>query len=137
MRRLNSTGIWVFLAMGGIAAIALGQGAGQRQSGGLPPVQQAPSSRSSYPSMGGISPMGTDPAAPPDILSGRIAEQQARSRNNDRQKRLETDTDKLMGLVTDFKQQVQGDKPLSQDDVSKRAEEIEKLARSVKDRMKG
>jgi hypothetical protein len=81
--------------------------------------------------------MGGDPAAPPDILSGRIAEQQARSRNNERQKRLETDTDRLMGLVTDFKQQVQGDKPLSQDDVSKRAEEIEKLARSVKDRMKG
>jgi hypothetical protein len=87
--------------------------------------------------MGGIGPMGPgDPSAPPDVLSGRIAEQQARSRNAERQKRLEADTDKLVGLVTEFKEQVQSEK-MSPDDIGKRAEEIEKLARSVKDKMKG
>lgn len=73
----------------------------------------------------------------PDILSTRIAEQQARTRNSERQKRIESDTQKLLGLVDDLKQQIQSDKDLSPADVSKRAEEIEKLARSVKDRMKG
>jgi hypothetical protein len=85
-----------------------------------------------------MSPMGAaDPGAPPDILSGRIAEQQARSRNNDRQKRLEQDTDRLVDLTKAFREQVQGEKPMSSDDVGKKAEEIEKLARSVKDRMRG
>lgn len=73
----------------------------------------------------------------PDVLSRRMAEQQARARNNDRQKRIESDTNKLVGLVNEFKQEVQSEKKLSPDDVGKRAEEIEKLARSVKDRMKG
>jgi hypothetical protein len=73
----------------------------------------------------------------PDVLGGRVAEQQARTRNNERQKKLESDTEKLVGLVTDLKSQVQGEKTMSPIDLSKRAEEIEKLARSVKDRMKG
>jgi short-subunit dehydrogenase len=47
------------------------------------------------------------------------------------------DTDKLVGLVNDLRQQVEDEKKLSPADLSKRAEEIEKLARSVKDRMKG
>jgi methylmalonyl-CoA mutase N-terminal domain/subunit len=88
--------------------------------------------------MGATGPMGSgDPSAGADILGSRIAEQQARSRNSERQRRLESDTDKLVGLVNEFKQQLQDEKQLSPADVSKRAEEIEKLARSVKDRMKG
>jgi hypothetical protein len=83
-----------------------------------------------------MSPMGgMDSSGGPDLLGARMAEQQARSRNNERQKRLEADTQKLMGLVSDFKEQV--DKGLSPADMSKKAEEIEKLAKSVKDRMKG
>jgi hypothetical protein len=78
-----------------------------------------------------------DPSGTPDILNSRVAEQQARSRNSERQKRLELDTDKLVGLVNDLRQQVEDEKKLSPADLSKRAEEIEKLARSVKDRMKG
>ncbi|HEY0163390.1 MAG TPA: hypothetical protein VGB69_11980, partial [Edaphobacter sp.] len=68
--------------------------------------------------------------SPADVVSGRLAVQQARTRNNERQKRLETDTDKLVDMVNSFKEQVKGE--LSPADVSKRAEEIEKLARSVK-----
>lgn len=96
-----------------------------------------PPVRSTYPVMPGMG--GIDPTAGdiPDVLNGRIAAQQAKTRNFERQKKLESDTQKLVGLVTDLKDQVQGDKALSPADVSKRAEEIEKLARSVKDRMKG
>ena len=66
-----------------------------------------------------------------------MAEQQAKSRNSERQRRLEADTEKLVGLVNDFKEQMAGDKGLSPAEMSKKAEEIEKLAKSVKDRMKG
>ena len=66
------------------------------------------------------------------------AEQQEKLRNNDRQKRLVADTDKLLELATDLKQQVdKTDKGILSVDVIKKAEEIEKLAHSVKERMKG
>jgi hypothetical protein len=135
MKGLRLTSIWIFLAMG--ASFVIGQR--QRQGTSMPPIQQAPSSpRSNFPSMGGMGPMNAgDPSGTPDVLSSRVAEQQARSRNSERQKRLELDTDKLVGLVNELKQQVEDEKKLSPADVSKRAEEIEKLARSVKDRMKG
>lgn len=133
MKGHRFTGMGVILAMGSI-----GTGFGQNPSSSLPSPLQTPQPRTSYPPAGGINPMGPgDPSTSPDILSGRIAEQQARTRNAERQKRLEADTDRLVGLVRDLKQQVQSEKSLSPDDVSKRAEEIEKLARSVKDRMKG
>lgn len=81
--------------------------------------------------------MGMDPSNSPDLVNSRMAEQQAKSRNSERQKRLESDTDKLVGLVNSFKEQMSNDKALSPADMSKKAEEIEKLAKSVKDRMKG
>jgi hypothetical protein len=88
--------------------------------------------------MGPMGPMGgMDPSMGPDVMNSRMADQQARSRNSERQKRLMTDTDKLVGLVNQFKEQVNSEKGLSPEDMSKKAEEIEKLAKSVKDRMKG
>ena len=88
--------------------------------------------------MGPMSPMGgVDPSMGPDVLNSRMQDQQARSRNSERQRRLELDTDKLVGLVNAFKEQMQSEKGLSPADMSKKAEEIEKLAKSVKDRMKG
>lgn len=125
------------ISLAGAALLTVGSGLmmlGQR--GSTPPPQPPPSSRTTYPSMSPMTPMGgMDSTGAPDVLSSRMAEQQVRSRNMERQKRLESDTDKLMGLVTDFKEQV--DKGLSPADMSKKAEEIEKLARSVKDKMKG
>jgi len=54
------------------------------------------------------------------------------------QKRLVADTDKLLALATDLKAQVdKSTKDTLSVDVIKKAEEIEKLARSVKERMKG
>ena len=68
----------------------------------------------------------------------RWQEQQARSRNNDRQKRLVADTDKLLALATELKQDVdKTNKDVMSVDVIKKADEIEKLAHSVKERMKG
>jgi hypothetical protein len=66
------------------------------------------------------------------------AEQQAKAQNDDRQKRLVADTDKLLALATDLKQEVdKTNKQILSVDVIKKADEIEKLAHSVKERMKG
>jgi nitric oxide reductase activation protein len=74
----------------------------------------------------------------PNPLDTNRAEQQEKLRNNDRQKRLVADTDKLLSLATDLKAQVdKSTKDTLSVDVIKKADEIEKLAHSVKERMKG
>jgi nitric oxide reductase activation protein len=93
---------------------------GQQQIPGIP-----------FPGRNG-NPAETDPMDP------HRAEQQEKMRNNDRQKRLVADTDKLLALATDLKAQVdKSNKDTLSVDVIKKAEEIEKLAHSVKERMKG
>jgi hypothetical protein len=68
----------------------------------------------------------------------RRLEQQEDARSTERQKRLVADTDKLLALATDLKEQVgKTNKNILSVDVIKKAEEIEKLAHSVKERMKG
>ena len=63
---------------------------------------------------------------------------QAKAQNSDRQKRIVTDTDKLLALATELKQEVnKSDKNTLSLDVIKKAEEIERLAHSVKEKMKG
>ncbi|HEX4577743.1 MAG TPA: hypothetical protein VH117_10355 [Edaphobacter sp.] len=80
--------------------------------------------------------LGTNPDTDP--MDPHRAEQQARMQNNDRQKRLVADTDKLLVLATDLKAQVdKSTKDTLSVDVIKKADEIEKLAHSVKERMKG
>ena len=87
--------------------------------------------------MGGLSPINGRTEAP-DPLGPRMQEQQIKSRNSDRQRKLVEDTDRLLSLAADLKQQMgnTGKDAMSADMVRK-AEEIEKLARSVKERMKG
>ena len=83
---------------------------------------------------------GNDPTDPdsPDPMSAHRAEQQEKLRNNDRQKRLVADTERLLSLATDLKEQVdKSTKDTLSVDVIKKADEIEKLAHSVKERMKG
>jgi hypothetical protein len=64
-----------------------------------------------------------------------VAQQKA-MRNIERQDKLVADTNKLLALVANFNQQANKDGVgLSSVDMAKRAEEIEKLARSVKERM--
>jgi Tfp pilus assembly protein PilN len=69
-----------------------------------------------------------------DII--RHTEQQ-KLRIAERQKRLEADTEKLVALTTALKAQVdESNKDILSIDMIKKAEEIEKLARSVKERIK-
>jgi hypothetical protein len=81
--------------------------------------------------------MSGDPSMLPDVMGSRLADQQARTRNVERQKKIQSDTEKLVGLTTSLKETVQDEKEISPAELSKKAEEIEKLARSVKDRMRG
>ena len=98
------------------------------QSPGLVPTPNGPMPANSDPKDKG----DTDPT----IKS--IEQRQARARNDDRQKRLVSDTDKLLALATQLHEDVgKTDKNILSLDVVKRAEEIEKLARSVKERMRG
>ena len=73
-----------------------------------------------------------------DGMSAKVEQQQARSRNSDRQKRLVEDTNRLLSLATDLKSEVdKTDRNMLSVDVIKKADEIERLAHSVKERMKG
>ena len=100
---------------------------GQRTQPTDPLAGQVPAT----PPHGGIPDFG-----PP--TSPKMEEQQARARSTERQKRLVADTDKLLALATDLKQQVdKTNKNILSVDVIKKADEIEKLAHSVKERMKG
>jgi hypothetical protein len=64
--------------------------------------------------------------------------EQEKMRISERQKRLVEDTDKLLALTTALKEQVnESDKNILSLDMVKKAEEIEKLAHSVKERIKG
>ena len=108
-----------------------------RVSGGQMFPQTPPTSRQGQQIPGMPLPGRSNPGEP-DPTDPHRAEQQEKLRNNDRQKRLVADTDKLLALATDLKAQVdKSTKDTLSVDVIKKAEEIEKLAHSVKERMKG
>jgi hypothetical protein len=70
-------------------------------------------------------------------MSANTQEKMAIARNDERQKRLVSDTDKLVALVTQLKTDVdKTDKYMLSLEVVRRSEEIEKLARSIKERAK-
>jgi len=68
----------------------------------------------------------------------RMQHEHERAVNKERQQNLKRDTDKLLQLATELKQSVDksNENTLSLD-VIKKAEEIEKLAKSVREKMKG
>jgi hypothetical protein len=69
------------------------------------------------------------------IRMQKAAEKKA---NVDRQLHLKTDTDELFKLATELKQQVdKSNQDVLSIDVIKKADEIERLAHSVKEKMKG
>ena len=68
----------------------------------------------------------------------QIMHEMAKKANVERQTALRTDTDKLFKLATELKTYVEkSNEHVMSVDVIKKADEIEKLARSVKDKMKG
>jgi hypothetical protein len=77
-------------------------------------------------------------SAPEDEQVMRAEKEQAKRRNKERQVSLKRDTDKLFNLATELKRYVdQSNENVLSVDVVRKAEEIEKLAHSVRDKMKG
>ena len=78
-----------------------------------------------------------DPYDREDENRAKIEKDMAKKANRERQAQLQRDTDNLVKLANELKQYVDksNENTLSLD-VVKKAEEIEKLARSVKDKMK-
>ncbi len=64
--------------------------------------------------------------------------EQAKARNLERQKKLKADTDRLLELATELKQYVdRSNENVLSIDVVKKCEEIEKLSKDIKNKMKG
>jgi hypothetical protein len=81
---------------------------------------------------GGVAPTGDDESR------DRIARDMAKKANLERQAALKADTDKLVKLAGELKDYVdKSNENMLSVNVLKKAEEIEKLAHSVKDKMKG
>jgi hypothetical protein len=104
------------------------------------------SARTGWGAQGGASPVAppatvTSPSVVPDDpnnRTGNILEDQAKLRNVQRQKQIVDDTQRLLGLANELKQDVdKSSKDTLSLDVIRKADEIEKLAHSVKERMKG
>jgi hypothetical protein len=73
-----------------------------------------------------------------DEARARITTEMAKRAAKERVAALKHDTDRLLKLSVELKQYVdKSDENVLSVDVIKKAEEIEKLARSVKDKMKG
>ena len=81
---------------------------------------------------------GVVPVAPPDEQTVKMEDEQAKMRNTERQKKLVEDTAKLLVLANELQAAVdKSDKNTLSLEVVRKADEIEKLAHSVKERMKG
>jgi nitric oxide reductase activation protein len=71
-------------------------------------------------------------------VNPQLEQEQAKLRNTDRQKKLVADTERLVALANELKSQVdKSNKDTLSLDVVRKADEIEKLAHSVKEKMKG
>jgi hypothetical protein len=122
---------WTRIVAVGTVFAALGVGIAVPQQKGTGQVPTA-----TTPDPFGQTPDGK--AKPGDQPSpfGASEEKQAKLRNEDRQKRLIADTDKLLQLATELHNDVgKTDQHILSLDVVKRADEIERLAHSVKERM--
>jgi hypothetical protein len=100
----------------------------QGQSAGQIPTQPAP----------GQMPSGSvTPGEPQSPMEDKMLHQRLKSLNEQRQKQLVDDTNRLLSLATELKEEVgKSSKDTLSISVIKKAEQIEKLAKSVKDKMK-
>jgi hypothetical protein len=80
---------------------------------------------------------GAEPP-PQDPEQARLEKERAKAANQQRQQHLKQDTDKLLKLATELKTEVdKSNANILSVEVIKKADEIEKLAHSVKEKMKG
>jgi hypothetical protein len=106
----------------------------------LPMAAQNPRGMpSSFPDISSIGDQSISPAtAAVDPARARMEMLVMQRENQDRQVALKRDTDKLLELANELKQNVDRTGPdILSMDVVKKAQEIEKLAKSVKEKMKG
>ena len=109
------------------AALLLGTAAGPAQNGA--PYNTGPRTDRNQ---------GLDAPAAPDPLSRAQEEQLTIRRINERQKTIVADTTRLLELAQQLKVEVdKSNKDQLSLSVVKKAEEVEKLARAVKEKMKG
>jgi hypothetical protein len=95
------------------------------------------SSQVGSPSQTPHTPFGTRPEES-DGMPASVREQAEKSRQTERQKKLIADTDRLLALANELKLDMdKTTKDTMSIQVIKKAEEIEKLAHNVKERMKG
>lgn len=81
---------------------------------------------------------GSTTSGSADEAQDRLTREMAKKANLQRQAALRADTDKLLKLAVELKDSVdKSSENVLSLDVLKKAEEIEKLAHSVKDKMKG
>ena len=123
--------MWMTL---GVAAVALGAvlPAGRMRAAQQAPVSNMPYGRPTQPQMPAVG------DATPDGDEARVREQQrTRALADDREKHLQADTARLVQLSTELKDEVdKSGKFVTSVTAIRKAEEIEKLAHSVRDRMK-
>jgi hypothetical protein len=118
--------------------------AGQMTPASLSQIQQPGQQNQSLPQQQGQNPIQQKPSLPDAMDNGKNDDpmlparvRQAKIRENERQKRLVSDTEKLLVLATQLHDDVaRTNKDILSLDVIKRADEIEKLAHSVKVGMK-
>ena len=113
--------------------LIVGQAHAQDSSPGFPQAPQSPD----MPQVQQQSPF-PGPPSDADPERARIVHEMEKKANEQRQQQLKKDTDQLLKLATELKAYVDktNENVLSLD-VMKKAEEIEKLAHSVRDKMKG
>jgi len=124
--------VGLLFAMAGIGN-AQGGGRSGSQNG---VTQQSPTGQpTQQPTLPGMGTTTTDDSGP---RMGHLEVEQEKARNNDRQKKLIEDTERLLALANELKLDVdKTNKDTLSLDVIKKADEIEKLAHSVKEKMKG
>jgi hypothetical protein len=119
---------WLGLAV--LAALCLGGATAAAQT------QSLPRRNPGVPQSPGQTPNAADENEP-DAIAHRALEAQSSKRNSLRQQQIVTDTDKLLQLALELKAEVdKNDNNTLSLSVLNKAEEIEKLARGVKDKMK-
>jgi hypothetical protein len=122
----------------GVVTLMLGAGIG---AGRITVAQQIPGA---IPGQSGNrqqqrnpSPMLSEPPSETDEAKARLEQQQVKLQIDDRQKHLQSDTARLVQLSTELKDEVdKSGKYVTSVEAMRKAEEIEKLAHSVRDRMK-
>lgn len=115
----------------GTSGYGSGQSNGSGSGGGYGTGQSGNSSGLGH--IGANSPIADDTPQTPQ----QIEIEQARARNAERQQQLVADTQKLVSLANELQDEVsKSTKDMLSLDVVRKADEIEKLARTVRDRMK-